>query len=102
MRAIGQQQVFRKDYSNIRVPVLVMMEFPRFPAHYQPQNDDERALIEQFLARGRVIVGRWTDKVKRGIANARFVDVPGGGHYLFMTKEAEVLREIHAFIVNLP
>jgi pimeloyl-ACP methyl ester carboxylesterase len=33
---------------------------------------------------------------------ARFVDVPGGGHYLFMTKEAEVLREIHAFIVNLP
>jgi non-heme chloroperoxidase len=102
MRAIGQQQVFRKDYSNIRVPVLVLMEFPRFPEQYQPKNDDERALIEQFVARGRVIVGKWTDKVKRGVPNARFVDVPGGGHYLFITKEAEVLREIHAFIVNLP
>ncbi len=102
MRAIGDQQVFRKDYSNIRVPVLVMMEFPRFPEQSQPKNDDERALIEQFVARGRVIVGKWTDKVKRAVPDARFVDVPGGGHYLFVTKQAEVLREIHAFIVNLP
>jgi hypothetical protein len=86
MRAIGQQQVFRKDYSNIRVPVLVLMEFPRFPEQYRPKNDDERALIEQFVARGRVIVGKWTDKVKRGVPNARFVDVPAGGNYLFITK----------------
>ena len=102
MQAIGQQQVFRKDYSNIRVPVLVLMEFPRVPERYQPKNDDERALIDQFVARGRVIVGKWTDKVKRGVPDARFVDVPGGGHYLFLTKQAEVLREIHAFIHNLP
>jgi hypothetical protein len=86
MGAIGRQQVFRKDYSNIRVPVLVLMEFPRFPEQYRPKNDDERALIEQFVARGRVIVGKWTDKVKRGVPNARFVDVPAGGHYLFITK----------------
>ena len=102
MRAIGQQQVYRKDYSNIRVPVLALLEFPRFPADYRPKNDEERALIEQFVARGRVIWGRWTDKLKRGVPDARFVDVPGGGHYLFMTKEAEVLRELHAFIAGLP
>ena len=102
MRAIGQQQVFRKDYSNIRVPVLVMMEFPRVPDTYTPKNDEERALIERFVARGKVISGRWTDKVKRGVPNARFADVPGGGHYLWITRETQVLREIHAFMARLP
>ena len=56
----------------------------------------------QFVARGRVIVGKWTDKVKRGVSDARFVDVAGGGHYLWVTKQAKVLREIHAFILSLP
>jgi pimeloyl-ACP methyl ester carboxylesterase len=102
MRAIGQQQAFRKDYSHIRVPVLVMMEFPRLPDTYTPKNDQERALIEQFVDRGKVIVGRWTDKVKRGVPDARFVDVPGGGHYLWITREEQVLRELHAFIAGLP
>jgi pimeloyl-ACP methyl ester carboxylesterase len=102
MQAIGQQQVYRKDYSNIHVPVLVLMESPRFPESYQPKNADERALIERFVARSRVIVGRWTEKVKRGVPDARFVDVPGGGHYLWVTKQPEVLHEIHAFILSLP
>jgi non-heme chloroperoxidase len=100
MRAIGQQQVFRKDYSNIRVPVLVIL--PQPASSYQPKNDEERALIEQFAERGRVIVGRWKDKLKRHVPDARFVDVVGGGHYLWITREAEVLREVHAFIADLP
>jgi non-heme chloroperoxidase len=100
MRAIGQQQVYRKDYSNIRVPVLVIL--PRPISDYQPKNDEERALIERFMERGNVIVGRWKDKLKRHVPDARFVDVVGGGHYLWITREADVLREIHAFIASLP
>jgi non-heme chloroperoxidase len=100
MRAIGQGQVYRKDYSNIRVPVLALL--PRPVSEYHPKNDEERAVIEQFMARGRVIVGRWIDKLKRGVPNARVVEIPGGDHYLYATKEIEVLREIHAFIASLP
>ncbi len=102
MRAIGQQQVFRKDYSNIRVPVLAMLDFPRFPENYTPKSDEERAVIEQFVARGRVIFGRWADKLKAKVPDARVVDVPGAGHYLWVTREAQVLREIHTFIGGLP
>jgi non-heme chloroperoxidase len=102
MRSIGQQQVYRKDYSNIRVPVLVLMELPRFPEAYRPKEDEERALIQRFVDRGSVIIGRWIGKLKRHVPDARVVDVPGGGHYLFMTREADVLREIHAFIAGLP
>jgi pimeloyl-ACP methyl ester carboxylesterase len=102
MRSIGQQQAYRKDYSNIRVPLLVMMQFPRFPETYKPKDDEERALIQQFIDRGNVIVGKWVAKVKRGVPDARFVDIPNSGHYLWATKETEVLREIHAFISGLP
>jgi non-heme chloroperoxidase len=101
MRAIGQGQVFRRDYSNIRVPVLAFVEVPRRPDSYQPKNDDERDRIDQFVALSGVIVGRWTDKLKRSVPDARFVDLPGAGHYVFLTRETEVLRELHAFIAAL-
>jgi alpha-beta hydrolase superfamily lysophospholipase len=100
MRSIGQQQVYRKDYSNIRVPVLVLL--PKPETDYQPKDKDERELIERFMARGDLIVGRWIAKVKRGAPDARVVYIPRGGHYLWATKEADVLREIHAFIADLP
>jgi pimeloyl-ACP methyl ester carboxylesterase len=100
MRSIGQQQVYRKDYSNIRVPVLVLL--PKPETDYQPKNEEERVLIERFMARGDVIIGRWIAKVKRGVPDARVVYLPGGGHYLWVTREADVLREIHALIAALP
>ena len=100
MRSIGQQQVFRKDYSNIQVPVLVLL--PKTEIDYQPKTDEERVLIDHFIARGEVVIGRWIAKVKRGVPDARVIYIPRGGHYLWATKEADVLREIHAFIANLP
>jgi hypothetical protein len=40
--------------------------------------------------------------MKQHVSDARFVDVPGGGHYLWMKREALVLQEILAFIESLP
>jgi pimeloyl-ACP methyl ester carboxylesterase len=100
MRAMGKGQAFRKDYSNIKVPVLALLEFPRFPESYRPKDEQERELIEQFVARGRAIYERWTAKLKRGAPNATIVDVPDSGHYLFITREKEVLTEIHRFLAD--
>jgi non-heme chloroperoxidase len=101
-RAIGEQQVYRRDYSNIKVPVLAFLEFPKWPEGYRAKSDEERASIEQFIGRGRVLVGRWTGKLNQHVPDARFVDVPDGGHYLWMKREDLVLREIYAFIASLP
>jgi pimeloyl-ACP methyl ester carboxylesterase len=106
-RAIGQAQVFRRDYSNIRVPVLALMngalttEEVLSASGYQPKNDSERASIDQFMARSRIVFGRWTDKLKRHVPDARIVYFPLAGHFVFMTREAEVLREIHTFVAGL-
>jgi hypothetical protein len=75
---------------------------PKTETDYQPKSDEERVLIQKFMARGDVIVGRWIAKVKRGVPDARVVYIARGGHYLWATKEAAVLREIHAFIASLP
>jgi non-heme chloroperoxidase len=101
MRAMGQGQAFRKDYTNITLPVLALLEFPRFPESYRPKDEQERALIEQFIERGRAIYGRWTTKLKRGVPDATIVDVPDSGHYLFITREKEVLEEIKRFVARL-
>ncbi len=42
------------------------------------------------------------DKLTQQVPDARFVDVPSGGHYLWITGEDLVVREIHAFIAGLP
>jgi pimeloyl-ACP methyl ester carboxylesterase len=109
-QAIGEGQIFRRDYSNIRVPVLalnrgfgpdgttndVLRVF-----HYEPKTAADRSAIDRFMAANAVVLGRWTDKLKRGAPNARLMWYPDAGHYVYMTNEADVLREIHAFMTGL-
>jgi pimeloyl-ACP methyl ester carboxylesterase len=57
--------------------------------------------LHAFVARGRVLANRWIDKVKQHVADVRVVDLPGAGHYVFLTREADVLREIRTFVARL-
>ena len=48
-----------------------------------------------------IVFGRWTDKLKRHVPDARVVYFSNAGHYIFITREAEILRELHAFAAGL-
>jgi len=106
-RAIGQGQVFRRDYSNIRVPVLALMngvdttEEWLTASGYQPKSDAEREAIDRFMARSRIVFGRWETKLRQHVPDARIVHYPLAGHFVFLTREAEVLREIHAWVARI-
>jgi pimeloyl-ACP methyl ester carboxylesterase len=93
----------RRDYSNIRVPVLAVFEYPRPTSgpDYQPKNEEERAAIEAFSRATAAYVDRWVKNVKSGVPGARFVDLPSAGHYVFLTREAEVLGELRRFVAEL-
>ena len=93
----------RRDYSNIRVPVLALFEYPRPTGgpEYQPKNEEERAAIETFSRATAAYVDRWVKNVKSGVPGARIVDLPGAGHYVFLTREAEVLKELRGFVAGL-
>jgi non-heme chloroperoxidase len=106
-RAMGQGQAFRHDYSNIRVPVLALLQFASTTddflaaTRYQPKDDAERQAIDRFIERSRVVFGRWTEKLIRQVPDARVVNLGQVGHFLFITREDGVLRELHAFMAGL-
>jgi pimeloyl-ACP methyl ester carboxylesterase len=103
-RGAGQM---RRDYSNIRVPVLAFFEFPRSAGDapqtggYQPKDAEERAVVDAFTTATAAYVERWKKNLQSGVPGARFVDLPGAGHYVFLTREAEVLRGLQAFVAGL-
>jgi len=105
--AIGAGQK-KRDYSKIRVPVLAFRgQVPR-PVDeelrargYQPKSAEERADIEAFNRATAAYFDRWVSNLKSSVPGARVVDLPDGGHYVFLTREAEVLREIRTFVAQL-
>ena len=105
-RAIGTGRPAR-DYSKIAVPVLAISDAVDFdlshlkPGQPQPRNDEERATLIAFGKATQAVFDRWSANLKRGVPNAKVVDMPGATHYLWMTREADVLREIHAFVASL-
>jgi non-heme chloroperoxidase len=106
-RAIGTGRPPR-DYSRIKVPVLAISDAVDFdlshlrPDQPQPRNDEERAVLIAFGKATQAVFDRWSANLKRGVPNARIVDMPGATHYLWMTREADVLREIRTFVAALP
>jgi non-heme chloroperoxidase len=105
-RAIGTGRPPR-DYSKIKVPVLAISDAVDFdlshlkPEQFQVRNDDDRAALIAFGKATQAVFDRWSANLKKGVPGAKIVDMPGATHYLWMTREADVLREIHAFIAGL-
>jgi non-heme chloroperoxidase len=106
-RAIGTGRPAR-DYSKIRVPVLAISNAISTdladlkPSDPQPRTDEERALVIQFNKATQAVFDRWTANLKRSVPTATVLDWPNAGHYLWMSREADVLREIRSFIGRLP
>jgi non-heme chloroperoxidase len=106
--AVGDGQV-KRDYTNIRVPVLSFFAVPGQPAEphpndppqYQPKDEQERAAIAAFDAATMVFIVRYEKALLAAVPNARIVDLPGARHYVFLDREAEVLREMRPFIEGL-
>ena len=61
-------------------------------------------VVERCEMRGRVEVcylERWKKNLQIGVPRARIVDLPGAGHYVFLTREAVVLRAVREFVADL-
>jgi pimeloyl-ACP methyl ester carboxylesterase len=106
-RAIGTGRPPR-DYSTIKVPVLALSDAVDFdlshlkPEQFQVRNDEDRAALIAFGKAAQAVFDRWSANLKRGVPTAKIVDMPGATHYLWVTREADVLREIRAFLTSLP
>jgi len=113
--AIGEGAL-KRDYSRIRIPVLAFfgmscsvhpqgdytcIDHPRHKVEYEPKNAQERSAKEAFDTATVAYVNRWKKNLQNAPGGVRIVDLPGANHYVFLSNEADVLREIRAFLTGL-
>jgi len=95
----------KRDYSGIRVPVLSIFDTPLPPdeelKRHPRENPEERQAVEENYWILMKFIGRYEDSLRKAVPNARILEWPGATHYLFITREADVLRELRGFIGSL-
>lgn len=96
----------KPDYAHIRVPVLALFSFPP-PSlenqmhQYKPKDSLERTAMEQQYAVDVAIRRRHMRDLQSGVPAARVIELPGANYYIFLSNEADVLRELGAFVSGL-
>jgi pimeloyl-ACP methyl ester carboxylesterase len=103
-RAITVDARIKPDYSRIRVPVLAIYQaegFERVAARYTIRNEQERAALRQEYAATRALYRRWQDDLRAAVPTAGIVELSAANPFMFLSNEADVLREIRAFAATL-
>jgi pimeloyl-ACP methyl ester carboxylesterase/ketosteroid isomerase-like protein len=104
-RAITVDARVKPNYAGIRVPVLAMYQaqrpFEEVAAEYDIRNEQERAALRQQYTAIRTMYTRWQQDLLAAIPTARIVELPGANLFMFLSNEADVLREIRAFVATL-
>jgi pimeloyl-ACP methyl ester carboxylesterase len=105
-RAITMDARVKPNYTGIRVPVLAMYQaqlpFEEVAAEYDIRNEQERAALRQMYTATRTMYTRWQQDLLAAVPTARIVELPGANLFMFLSNEADVLREIRAFAAPLP
>lgn len=88
----------RQKYTDIRAPVLAIFAVPH---GLGPYANNDPVVLAAFDADNTALVEPWVKTFEAGVPSAHVVRLPHADHYIFMSNEAEVLREMHAFTAGL-
>ena len=91
---LGQQR-----FTSIRTPALVIFAAPHDFGSMMKDNPKARAAME---ANDKRSVDDQITAFERQVPSAHVVRIPNANHYVFNSNEADILREINAFIATLP
>lgn len=115
-QAIGTGQK-KRTYASIRVPILAVSTFTCALAaggtdaciehssdrpRRTPATPEEAATIRRYEVAQDVYFARWKANLRNAGAPVRLVDIPRAAHHIFLSHEADVLREVRAFVGKLP
>ena len=90
------------DYSQIRVPVLAFVGYPPLPQEQILTNHitdpAERMVVYAVFGSNVGMIRKRIKRIESAAGGARVVDLWGASHFVFLSNEAEVLREMRLFI----
>jgi non-heme chloroperoxidase len=87
-----------QKYTSIPVPVLAIYACPHNWDRL-PGNDPARKVA--LLADDKARCTAWADAFSRGVPSARVVRIPNADHYLYLSNEPQVIREMNGFLASL-
>ena len=89
----------REEFTSIRTPALVIFASDLSPIPgADPKSHAEEARQELLMAGKKLQI----EAFKRQVPSAHVVLIPHATHYVFQSNEAQVLREMEAFVATLP
>jgi hypothetical protein len=86
-------------FTTIKVPVLAIFADPHDFGGTLKDNPTARAA---FIAANNKNTEQQAVAFERQVPSAHVVRIPNANHYVFISNEADVLREMNAFIAALP
>ena len=97
--AIQAIQTGEQKYTNIPVPILA---FYAVPHDLGPLTGVDATARAAFEASDEAVTSAQAKAFESGLPSARVVRLPHANHYVFFSNEADVLREMSAFLASLP
>jgi hypothetical protein len=88
-----------QKYTKIPAPILAIYAVPHDRGPLANPDQTARAAEE---ARDEATTGGQAKAFESGLPSAKVVRIPHADHYVFRSNEADVLREMNAFISGLP
>ena len=87
-----------QKYTEIGVPVLAIYANPHDPGPYAFNTPAERVAAEAFETAD---INAMAKAFQVGIPSSRVVQIPNANHYVFLSNESDVLREMRSFLAGL-
>ena len=92
-----------KKYFDIRVPALVFFGLPHGLGRSVDDSADPkvREQANAYTAALAALTTRQAQLIEDGVPTARVVKLPGAHHYIYLSHERDVLREMRSFVERL-
>ena len=92
-----------KKYANIPVPALAIFAIPHAQAKWITDSADPKVseAAKAFSAAVDALTTRQAKAFEEGVPTAYVVRLPGADHYVYLSNEADVLREMKSFLATL-
>jgi pimeloyl-ACP methyl ester carboxylesterase len=89
-----------KKYFDIQVPALVLFALPHGLGRWIDSSTDPkvREQAKAYTAALTPLTTRQAQLIEDGVPTARVVKLPGSHHYIYLSHEADVIREIRSFL----
>jgi pimeloyl-ACP methyl ester carboxylesterase len=93
-----------RAFPYIPLPALVIFANPHGLGSWLETNPDPsvQAAVKTYAAAYEDYTKRQAKAVAAGMPRARVITVPSANHFVFISNEAEVLREMNVFMAGLP